>query len=248
MGHLHKDQFVCLDLETTGLDPKIDRIIEVACVTFTFSSVIDTFETLIDPKCSIPPASQKIHHISQEMVEGKPTIEQVIPRLLEMMNNHIIMGHGITFDLAILQEEIKKLPINPTPRFRYIDTLRLARLYGESPINSLEKLREHFNIAYQGAHRAMNDVMVNIEVFKQLSTSFNTTEELLERLGRPIRLKTMPLGKHKGRRFEEIPLEYLQWASKKSFDEDLTYSIRSELKARMKGRSFHQASNPFSSL
>ena len=48
----------------------------------------------------------------------------------------------------------------------FIDTLRMARLYGESPINSLERLRQHFNIAAEGAHRAMSDVIVNIEVFK----------------------------------------------------------------------------------
>jgi DNA polymerase-3 subunit epsilon len=124
----------------------------------------------------------------------------------------------------------------------------MARLYGESPVNSLERLRQHFNIAPEGAHRAMSDVIVNIEVFKYLAKSYKTTEQLLKTLEHPIKLKTMPLGKHKGRRFDEIPVEYLLWAERKDFDQDLLYSIRSELRSRKKGGGFEQSSNPFASL
>ena len=121
-------------------------------------------------------------------------------------------------------------------------------MYGESPSNSLEALRKHFDIQPEGAHRAMNDVIVNIEVFKRLATPFTTTKSLLERLKKPILLKTMPLGKHKGRIFSEIPQEYLRWAAAQDFDQDLLFSIRSELNQRRKKSDFHQSSNPFSHL
>jgi len=94
----------------------------------------------------------------------------------------------------------------------------------------------------------MSDVIVNIEVFKHLAKPYQTTDELFQTLQKPIRMKTMPLGKHKGRRFEEIPLEYLLWAERKDFDQDLLFSIRCELKSRKKGGKFEQASNPFSNL
>jgi DNA polymerase-3 subunit epsilon len=109
-------------------------------------------------------------------------------------------------------------------------------------------LRQHFNIQAQGAHRAMSDVMVNIEVFKALCKEFKTTEELTRTLDKPIKLRAMPLGKHKGRKFNEIPVEYLQWAERKDFDQDLLYSIRCELKNRKKGGGFQIASNPFINL
>jgi DNA polymerase-3 subunit epsilon len=112
----------------------------------------------------------------------------------------------------------------------------------------LQQLRQHFNIEAQGAHRAMSDVLVNIEVFKQLAKSYQTTNELFQVLQKPIRLKAMPLGKHKGRRFDEIPLEYLQWAERKDFDQDLLFSIRTELRNRKKGGGFEQAGNPFGTL
>ena len=129
-----------------------------------------------------------------------------------------------------------------------IDTLRLARLYGESPTNSLEMLRSHFNIPVEGAHRAMNDVVVNIQVFDHLTRKFKTEHDILERLKRPIQMRAMPLGKHKGRRFPDIPVEYLRWAVHQDFDQDLLYSIRKELKNRKMDKSFSSAANPFSSL
>jgi DNA polymerase-3 subunit epsilon len=249
MGPLSKETFICLDCETTGLDPEQDRIVEIAVVKFTFSEILGSFETLIDPERDIPQISQEIHKIRPEMVQGKPKIGEALPQILSLINAHPIVGHGIHFDLAILNQEAKRASIstdllsNPS-----VDTLRLARLYGESPINSLERLREHFNIPAEGAHRAMNDVIVNIEVFKRLSSRFRTLDEIHEILRKPIRLKLMPLGKHKGRKFDEIPIEYLLWAEKKDFDQDLLFSIRSEIRNRKKGGGFEQAGNPFSSL
>lgn len=241
--------FVCLDCESTGLEPKTDRIVEIAAARFTLDQILEQFESLINPECDIPKVSQDIHKISAEMVADKPKIKEILPHVLKLIDNHIIIGHGIYFDISLIAAEAQRHSI-PTNILQqpYIDTLRLARLYGESPVNSLEHLRQHFNIAFEGAHRAMNDVTVNIEVFKYLTKSFSSSKEIFKTLEKPIKLKAMPLGKHKGRKFEEIPLEYLLWAEKKDFDQDLLYSIRSELKQRRRGTNFGQACNPFNAL
>ncbi|MES2345292.1 MAG: DUF3820 family protein [Chlamydiota bacterium] len=249
MGLLNKDTFICLDLETTGLDAEKDQIIEVAISRFTFDAVLDSYETLIDPGCPISEASIAIHHITDDMVQGKPKIEEILPLIFQFIGRHIIVGHGISLDIAFLIAAGKRHKVpNTLSSHTFLDTLRLARLYGESPTNSLETLRSHFNIASEGAHRAMNDVVVNIEVFKYLTTRYKTTEQLLERLKKPIPLKTMPLGKHKGRPFSDIPHEYLLWAANKDFDQDLLFSIRGELKKRKQNPSFSQCSSPFSNL
>ncbi|MBX9745033.1 MAG: DUF3820 family protein [Chlamydiales bacterium] len=241
--------FVCLDCESTGLEPKTDRIVEIAAACFTLDQILEQFESLINPECDIPKASQDIHKISGEMVADKPKIKEILPHILKLIDKHIIIGHGVYFDICLIAAEAQRHSI-PTNILQqpYIDTLRLARLYGESPVNSLEHLRQHFNIAFEGAHRAMNDVTVNIEVFKYLTKSFSSSKEIFKTLEKPIKLKAMPLGKHKGRKFEEIPLEYLLWAEKKDFDQDLLYSIRSELKQRRRGANFGQACNPFNAL
>ncbi len=249
MGLLNQDTFICLDCETTGLDPKNDRIIEIAVAKFNLSDTLESFETLIDPETPISEVSMAIHHITLQMVQGKPKIQAVLPKIISMVDSHIIVGHGIKLDLLFLTESAKRFDIpNPFEKLVFIDTLRLARLYGESPTNSLERLRQHFNIEEEGAHRAMSDVVVNISVFKHLSTTFKTTEQLLERLKNPILIRNMPLGKYKGRPFSEIPIEYLKWAVRGDFDQDLIFSIKTELQKRNKGNRFEQSANPFSQL
>lgn len=249
MTDIEKQKFVCIDCETTGLDAQQDRVIEVAVMCFDAQTIYAQLETLVDPECLIPETSIAIHHITPDMVQDKPTIAQVLPEILQMIGNHIIIGHGVGFDIDILATAAERHSIPCTLRQnRFLDTLRMARLYGESPVNSLEHLRKHFNIPLEGAHRAMSDVIVNREVFKRLSKRFKTTEQLFEALARPILMTNMPLGKHKGRPLREIPLQYLQWVANKDFDQDLLFSVRSELKRRKKGNQFGQTSSPFANL
>ncbi len=249
MVKIENQTFLCLDCETTGLDCEKDRIIELAAIRFDLSVIYDRYETLIDPECRIPDESIAIHHITQKMISGKPLIKDVLGDFLKFVGNEIIVGHGVQFDIDIIQETAKRerIPCN-IKQNRFIDTLRLARVYGESPINSLEHLRKHFHIEAEVAHRAMGDVIVNIEVFKKLIKPYPTVEKLFDVLSRPVLLREMPLGKHKGRPFKEIPLDYLQWAANKDFDQDLLFSIRSELKRRKQGTLFSQSTNPFQNL
>ena len=249
MGRIEKEVFVCLDCEMTGLDPKDDRIIEVAALRFTLEGAIEEYETLVNPERSIPESSMQFHHITEEMVADKPKMVQILPRLIDFIGKDIVVGHGVGFDLELIALAADRSGIPHCLRsLKFLDTLRMARLYGESPINSLEQLRQHFNIQFEGAHRAMSDVIVNKEVFKFLAMRFKTTEQIFEALSKPIKMKIMPLGKHKGRALKELPLDYLLWAAKKEFDQDLLYSIRSEINRRKKGNLFSQAINPFAEL
>ena len=123
MPLLNQETFICLDCETTGLDAKNDKVIEVAVVKFTFDHVIEQFESLLDPECVIPESSIEIHHITQEMVAGKPKIVSVVPRLLEIIGNHIIVGHGIEFDIALIANAAERHGIpHGLKRNRFIDT------------------------------------------------------------------------------------------------------------------------------
>ncbi len=249
MGKLDKEEFVCIDCETTGLDTEKDRIIEVAAVRFTLNKIFDQFESLFDPERNIPDSSVAIHHITNDMVKDKPTIEHILPTILKFIGKHTIVGHGVEFDIELIANAADRARIPSTIRENpRLDTLRMARLYGRSPINSLEGLRKHFNIEYEGPHRAMSDVIVNVEVFKQLAKPFDTTEKLFKTLSRPIAMKTMPLGKHKGRPIREVPIPYLKWAANKDFDQDLLFTIRQEINRRKSGDLFHQSTNPFHKL
>lgn len=249
MTLLGKQKFVCVDCETTGLDAAQDRIIEIAVICFDLEAIYTELESLIDPECPIPESSIAIHHITPVMIQGQPKIEDLLPAVLKIIDDHIIVGHGVGFDVEMIRRAAERAQIPCTiQNNRCLDTLRLARLYGGCPVNSLEQLRKHFNIPMEGAHRAMNDVIVNREVFRHLVKRFKTTEQVFEALSRPILLNTIPLGKHKGRPFKEVPLQYLQWMINKEFDQDLIYSVKMELKRRKQGNLFNQAGNPFLNL
>lgn len=249
MALLKDTTFVCLDCEFTGLDPDKDRIIEMAAAKFTCSAILDQTESLTNPGCPISEASYAIHHISQEMVAASPSPDKVLPSFFSFVGREIIIGHAIGYDLAMLENAAIRASLPyPLKNSRTIDTLRLARHYGDSPNNSLESLAAHFNVPNPGSHRAMNDVMMNIEVFKHLVRKYKTVEQIFEILSKPIKMKYMPLGKHKGRQFADVPLQYLQWASHVDFDQDLLFTIRHELKKRRTGAGFGQAVNPFGEL
>ena len=107
MGLIHQDLFVCLDCESTGLDPQQDRLIEVAARRFTFDQVLQEFETLVNPECEIPQVSQEIHKISSEMLQGKPKAGEILPALFQLIDGYILVGHGVGFDITLLKEEAK---------------------------------------------------------------------------------------------------------------------------------------------
>ncbi len=249
MTLLRQALFVCVDCESTGLDPDKDQIIEVGAVRFTFDGVEGDLQALVNPLCPIPEESTRIHHITDEMVATKPPISEILPDLLQFLSGAILVGHGIDFDLKLIDNAAKAagLPSALQTRPR-IDTLRLARLYGESPTNSLEMLRTHFNIPAEAAHRAFDDALINMSVFLRLTERFKTLDEVFAVLAKPIRLKAMPLGKHKGRPFKEIPIDYLRWAVRQKFDQDLIFSMKEELTKRQSGSAFRQAANPFQEL
>jgi DNA polymerase-3 subunit epsilon len=246
---LHKEVFVCLDCEATGLEIESEEIIEIAVVKFTFDEILEQYEALVDPERPIPPESTLVHNITDEMVKGKPKIAEVLPKVFDIIGDYPIMGHNIGFDLSLIMASAKKRNIPcPIKLDHSIDTVRLARLYAESPSNKLEDLRKHFNIPEEGAHRAMNDVIVNIKVFKYLAKEFRSQADIMKRLKEPILMKTMPLGKHKGKLFRELPIDYLHWASHQDFDKDLLHSLQDEKRKRQKKKPFLDSCNPFADL
>lgn len=246
---LKKMVFVCLDCETTGLDVKNDRVIEFAAVRFSFDQVLDSMQCLINPERPISEESRKIHHISDAMLKDQPVFAEAFPKIKAFFKpGDYLVGHNIGFDLQVLHQEIDRMNDSFISAYSVIDTLRLAKEYGDSPSNSLLALASHFNIPNDEHHRAMNDVEVNIGVFKYLCRRFKTFEQLQKVLAKPIHMKYMPLGKHKGRSFSDIPLHYLMWASQMNFDDDLLFSIRQEIKQRKKKNSFLNSDNPFQQL
>ena len=160
--------FVAFDTETTGLSPQTATIIEIGAVKFNSSGIIGKFNTLINPGFHIPSRITDLTGISDQMVKDKPLIKDILGDFLDFLDDSIIIGHNVQFDLRFLHSECQKngfkYPLN-----QVIDNLRFSRwaFSGESKFNQ-EIMAERLNIKIKEAHRAYDDAFVCGNIFLSL--------------------------------------------------------------------------------
>ena len=135
LKHLGLSTFVVVDLETTGLDPEKDQIIEIGAIKFIDGEESDQIEELIDPGMPIPEFITRLTGISDEDVGGKPGIDEVFPRLVTFMEGAAMIGQQVNFDASFLEYHHRKTNNdyhnweNTLLRFKYVDNLRLDTLF-----------------------------------------------------------------------------------------------------------------------
>lgn len=155
--------YVCLDLETTGLNPKNDHIIEVAIILFDDNKIIEEWTTLVRPPVPIPAFTTHLTGITNEMIKDAPLLKDVLPTVIEKVGDHPIMGHFIFFDVNFLNEYRAGL------QNTQLDTCQLAQsLLHKEASYSLEVLVKKLGIVQENAHRAIHDVKANIDLFWRL--------------------------------------------------------------------------------
>lgn len=155
--------YVALDLETTGLDPERDRIIEIGVVRFQSDGEIQTWSTLINPGCPIPPRIEQLTGISSTAVSHAPTLPMVLPSLRRFVGDATLIGHNLAFDLSFLRQA-DFLTRNPT-----VDTFTLAAIVlPRQKSYALSSLAETLNVRLSTAHRALADAHAAADLFRAL--------------------------------------------------------------------------------
>ncbi len=155
--------YVSLDLETTGLEPTTDRIIEVGAVKFQGAEVIGTFHTLVNPYCPLPPSIRKLTNIIPKELDSAPPFSAVASDLHSFLAEHPIIGQSISFDMNFLTSHKLGLP-NHT-----FDIMELSLIIlPELPDYSLATVAEFLEIPYEIRHRALEDASVTMKVFLAL--------------------------------------------------------------------------------
>lgn len=149
--------YVCVDIETTGLDPKKDHIIEVAVVKFDDGKIIDEWSSLIKCSIKLPEFTKRLTGITDEMLTDAPSLDEVKDIIKEKIGDLPIMGHYIHFDVNFLNANDFNLQNTQIDSFQLVQVL-LAK----EPSYSLEVLAEKLNIVQDDAHRALDDVKANI--------------------------------------------------------------------------------------
>ena len=163
------ENYVVFDLETTGVDPKEDSIIEISAVKVRNHNVTEQFNQLIHPGTHIPAGATRINGITDEMVKEAKGLFEVLPDFLSFIDGEILVGHNIqSFDLPFLYRAAEELLERSLPN-DYVDTLFMARqCLPQMKHHRLVDISAYFQISTKGAHRALNDCLMNQQCYEQM--------------------------------------------------------------------------------
>ncbi len=170
---LEDTTYCVLDLETTGLSFRTEKITEVGIMKVKNGEVIDKFSCFVNPEKPIPPKVVEVTNITDEMVKDAETIDKVFPKILEFVGDSVLVAHNADFDIGFLKHNAKELGY--TLDNTYMDTLRLAkRLFPDFKKYKLGIIADKLGIVVEVAHRALDDVDTTVKV---LNVMFNMLKE-----------------------------------------------------------------------
>jgi DNA polymerase III subunit epsilon len=157
--------FTVFDTETTGLDPKLCRVVEAGGLRFDSRGIIARFNSLINPKSPMPAEASRINGITDAMLADQPDPGQVIPDFIRFVGDSVLIAHNAPFDISFINEELSRLGLPPLKN-RVIDTRIFAReMFPGLPKYALQDLAQRFGIEALDAHRAEDDARVCMELF-----------------------------------------------------------------------------------
>jgi DNA polymerase-3 subunit epsilon len=127
---LESYEFVSLDTELTGLNPRKDAIVSIGAVRIKNLQVVvgDNFFSYVHPKRSMPRDSTLIHQITPGQIENAPSLKTVLPDLVEFCHGSLLVGHFVSLDMSFLNRASKKL-LGGGMKNPCVDTMRVAEAY-----------------------------------------------------------------------------------------------------------------------
>ena len=162
--------YTVFDTETTGLDPSAgDEIISIGALRIVNARLLkeQPFDQLIDPKRHLPWSSIKYHGIRPEMLVDQPSIEKVLPEFHRYVQDTVLIGHNVAFDMRMLQikEDVTNVSfINPV-----LDTMLLSSVVHPAQENhNLSGVAERVGVTIEGRHTALGDAAATGKIFLKL--------------------------------------------------------------------------------
>ncbi|WP_320054716.1 exonuclease domain-containing protein [uncultured Acetobacteroides sp.] len=160
-------RFAVVDVETSGGDPRRERITDIAIYLLEGGVIVEEFCTLLNPEKPIPGYITKLTGITNSMVKNAPKFYEVAKKIVEITRDAIFVGHNVGFDYSFVQNEFKRLGYS----YRRVtfDTVRVSRklLPGHASY-SLGNLSDDLGIILQNRHRAAGDARATVDLFKIL--------------------------------------------------------------------------------
>lgn len=185
--------FAFLDVETTGLDPRLGhRICEIAVLKKRGGRILDKFQTLINPGRNISPQASSVNGITDDMLRNAPFFRDVAWDIFDLLRDSVIVAHNASFDLGFLFVEFTNIRL-PHPENEVIDTLSIARRHYNFPSNSLGKIANYLGIPTFGEHRAFADVRITNEIFEYFLMDLERRGMRVESLKDALKLQGRPV-------------------------------------------------------
>lgn len=162
---IEEETFIVFDLETFGLNSHEHPIIEIGAIKIQGTRIVDKFSQLINPEKPIPEKIQEITNITNAMVLGMPTIEEVLPKFMEFVGDATMVAHNARFDMSFIRRECKRIMgIDYDPSV--IDTLQMARdVMPDLKGYGLGSLTKKLGVALENHHRAVDDAQATAGMF-----------------------------------------------------------------------------------
>lgn len=160
------NEYIVVDLETTGLDPyKGCEIIEIGVTEIIDENIVRNYSRLIKPKQEIPEFITQITNITNEMVKNEESIEVVLPKFRKYIGDRTIIAHNAKFDLKFLNYYLRKFNLEPIDN--YICTLEMLKenKFYKGKNRKLETACQYYNIENKNAHRADSDTLATARLF-----------------------------------------------------------------------------------
>lgn len=169
--------YVVLDIETTGLDPSFDEIIELSAIRVIDNIQADSFSSLVKPMNPISNFIKDLTGITNDMVSKAPNIEDILPQFYKFIGEDVVVGHNVNFDINFIYDNLMNCS-NKAFDNEFIDLLRISRkLLPELKNHKLKTLSENFKIDTVGAHRGIKDCTMTNECF------LTCKEEAIQKFG-----------------------------------------------------------------
>lgn len=163
---------ICLDTETTGLDPRQGhKVIEIACIELINRVKTDNyFHCYINPRRDVPQEAFAVHGLSTDFLKDKPIFDHIAYKFIDFIKDSNIIAHNANFDVKFLNFELQLVGIKPLEKSRIIDSLAIAKKKFPGSPASLDALCKRFNIdlSKRSLHGALLDTQLLCDVYIEL--------------------------------------------------------------------------------
>lgn len=207
-------KLVFIDVETSGGAPLRDRVIEVGMVVVEGGKVTDTYQTLVNPGCSVPPEILSMTGIKPQDLETAPEFGLIAAQIRERLEGAVFVAHNARFDFGFIKSEFARL--DQRVWWPQLCTVKLSRrLYPEQARHGLDALIDRFNLSCEDRHRALGDAQATWEFFR-LQYEKRASEEVEKVVKDIIRKPALPpaLAEVEMEKLPQLPGVYLFYGGK----------------------------------